>query len=46
MNQLDTFVENIDIVYFKENEIVQKWLEGKVPKKIIYVKNKMINVVI
>ena len=24
MNQLDTFVENIDIVYFKENEIVQK----------------------
>ena len=29
-----------------ENEIVQKWLEGKAPKKIIYVKNKMINVVI
>ena len=28
------------------NEIVQKWLEGKQPKKIIYVKNKMINVVI
>ena len=28
------------------NEIVQKWLEGKTPKKIIYVKNKMINVVI
>jgi leucyl-tRNA synthetase len=26
--------------------IVQKWLEGKAPKKIIYVKNKMINVVI
>ncbi len=25
---------------------VQKWLEGKAPKKIIYVKNKMINVVI
>ncbi|MBL0336254.1 MAG: leucine--tRNA ligase [Chitinophagaceae bacterium] len=25
---------------------VQKWLEGKSPKKIIYVKNKMINVVI
>lgn len=24
---------------------VQKWLEGKAPKKIIYVKNKMINVV-
>ena len=29
-----------------ENEIVQKWLEGKAPKKIIYVKNKMINIVI
>jgi leucyl-tRNA synthetase len=28
------------------NEIVKKWLEGKSPKKIIYVKNKMINVVI
>lgn len=25
--------------------IVQKWLEGKLPKKIIYVKNRMINVV-
>jgi leucyl-tRNA synthetase len=29
-----------------ENEIVQKWLEGKDPKKIIFVKNKMINIVI
>ncbi len=28
-----------------QNEIVQKWLEGKEPTKIIYVKNKMINVV-
>lgn len=28
------------------NEVVQKWLEGKEPKKIIFVKNKMINVVI
>jgi leucyl-tRNA synthetase len=28
------------------NDIVQKWIEGKMPKKIIYVKNKMINVVI
>jgi leucyl-tRNA synthetase len=28
------------------NEIVQKWLEGKAPKKIIYVKNKMVNVVV
>lgn len=29
-----------------QNEVVQKWLEGKQPKKIIYVKNKMINVVV
>ena len=29
-----------------KNEVVQKWLDGKSPKKIIYVKNKMINVVI
>ncbi|MCC6186347.1 MAG: leucine--tRNA ligase [Chitinophagaceae bacterium] len=29
-----------------ENEIVQKWLEGKTPKKIIFVKGKMINMVI
>jgi leucyl-tRNA synthetase len=28
------------------SEAVKKWLEGKQPKKIIYVKNKMINVVI
>lgn len=29
-----------------QNEIVQKWTEGKPPKKIIFVKGKMINVVI
>jgi len=29
-----------------QNEVVQKWLEGKLPKKVIYVKNKMVNVVI
>ena len=28
-----------------ENEIVQKWLEGKDPKKIIVVKNRIVNVV-
>jgi leucyl-tRNA synthetase len=28
------------------NESLKKWFEGKQPKKIIYVKNKMINVVI
>ena len=29
-----------------QNDIVKKWLEGNAPKKIIFVKNKMINVVI
>ncbi|CAN5273608.1 hypothetical protein BH09BAC2_BH09BAC2_01960 [soil metagenome] len=29
-----------------QNDVVQKWLEGKQPKKIIFVKGKMINVVI
>ncbi|MEP6713295.1 MAG: class I tRNA ligase family protein, partial [Ferruginibacter sp.] len=29
-----------------QNEIIQKWLEGKAPKKIIFVKGKMINVVV
>lgn len=28
------------------NEVVRKWLEGKSPEKVIYVKGKMINVVI
>ena len=28
------------------NETIQKWLEGKAPKKIIYVRNKMVNVVL
>ena len=28
------------------NEVVQKWLEGKEPKKVIFVKGKMVNVVI
>jgi len=28
------------------NETVQKWLEGKPPKRIIYVRNKMVNVVV
>ncbi len=28
------------------NEVVQKWMEGKTPKKIIFVKGKMVNVVV
>jgi len=29
-----------------ENEVVKKWLNGNLPKKIIFVKDKMVNVVI
>jgi leucyl-tRNA synthetase len=28
------------------NPVIQKWIEGKPPKKIIYVKGKMVNVVV
>jgi leucyl-tRNA synthetase len=28
------------------NDIVQKWMEGKPLKKLIYVKGKMVNVVV
>jgi leucyl-tRNA synthetase len=28
------------------DETVKKWLDGKTPKKLIYVKNKMINLVV
>lgn len=42
---LDAEQKDIDPVVL-ENKIVKKWLEGKQPKKIIFVKNKMINVVV
>lgn len=29
-----------------ENEVVKKWLDGKQPKKVIFVKGKMVNVVV
>jgi leucyl-tRNA synthetase len=28
------------------NDVVKKWMEGRSPKKVIYVKNKMVNVVV
>lgn len=28
------------------NEVVQRWMDGKPPKRVIYVKNRMINVVV
>ncbi len=42
---LDAAQANVEEIIL-ENEIVKKWLDGKPPKKIIYVKGKMINVVI
>ncbi|MDA8611417.1 class I tRNA ligase family protein, partial [Candidatus Pacebacteria bacterium] len=41
---LDTSEEEIKAISL-ENEVVKKWLEGKKPKKIIYVKNKLISIV-
>lgn len=42
---LDLSQEDVEKIVL-QNETVQKWLEGKAPKKIIYVKNKMVNVVV
>jgi leucyl-tRNA synthetase len=28
------------------NPVIQKWLDGKPPKKIIFVKGKMVNIVV
>ncbi|MDZ4794992.1 MAG: class I tRNA ligase family protein [Bacteroidota bacterium] len=42
---LDITQQQVEETVLKD-EVVQKWLEGKQPKKIIYVKNKMINVVV
>ena len=42
---LDITQQQVEEIVLKD-AVVTKWLEGKQPKKIIYVKNKMINVVI
>jgi leucyl-tRNA synthetase len=42
---LDASQQQVESIVL-EDETVKKWLDGKSPKKIIYVKNKMINVVI
>ncbi|HET9746193.1 MAG TPA: DUF559 domain-containing protein [Chitinophagaceae bacterium] len=41
---LDATQQQVEEIVLKD-AVVTKWLEGKQPKKIIYVKNKMINVV-
>jgi leucyl-tRNA synthetase len=42
---LDAAQEEVEKIVLA-NEIVQKWMEGKPPRKIIYVKGKMVNVVV
>ena len=42
---LDATAEEVEQLTLA-NEVVQKWLEGKAPKKFIFVKGKMINLVI
>jgi leucyl-tRNA synthetase len=42
---LDATQQQVEEIILSD-EIVKKWLDGKPPKKIIYVKNKMINVVV
>ncbi len=42
---LDALQPQVEEIVLK-NEVVQKWMEGKSPKKIIFVKNKMVNVVV
>ena len=42
---LDATQQQVEEIVLAD-EIVKKWLEGNAPKKIVYVKNKMINVVV
>jgi leucyl-tRNA synthetase len=42
---LDATQQQVEEMVLKDATVI-KWLEGKPPRKIIYVKNKMINVVV
>ena len=42
---LDATQQQVEAMVLAD-EVVRKWLEGNPPKKVIYVKNKMINVVV
>lgn len=42
---LDATQQQVEDIVLAD-ELVRKWLEGKAPKKVIYVRNKMINVVV
>ena len=39
-------ISNIKRDFVLGNEIVQKWLEGKAPKKVIIVPGKIVNLVV
>ena len=42
---LDATQEQVEEMVLS-NDVVKKWMEGKSPKKVIYVRNKMVNVVV
>jgi leucyl-tRNA synthetase len=42
---LDATQEEVESMVLR-NPAVVKWLEGRTPKKVVYVRNKMINVVV
>jgi leucyl-tRNA synthetase len=42
---LDATQEQVEEMVLS-NDVVKKWMDGKSPKKVIYVKNKMVNVVV
>ncbi len=42
---LDATQEQVEEMILQD-AVVQRWLEGKKPRKVIYVKNKMINIVV
>ena len=42
---LDATQQQVEAIVLAD-ETVKKWLDGNTPKKVIYVKNKMINVVV
>jgi leucyl-tRNA synthetase len=42
---LDASQEQVESIVLAD-KAVQKWLEGKTPKRIVYVKNRMINIVL
>jgi leucyl-tRNA synthetase len=42
---MDASAEEVEKIVLA-NEVILKWTEGKAPKKVIFVKGKMVNVVV